>query len=318
MPLRSLMLLAALVVSAPLVAGYFGWLHPALDSFSHFRLHLGVLLALVGVAMLLCQRWLKGLLALLLAAGSVAGTYGRWEFPARAEAGQTNGPTYRLLQLNVHPRNRTPEAVIALIGRISPDIVVLQETSGLLGKQPEWLDNAFPHSFVCGSPRPHIAIFSRHPLEPTPRPACFQSALATATVNLDGRFVGLGSIHLAWPWPRRQAAQIEAMRPNLATIGETAILAGDMNAAPWSHAARQVSAHAGMTRMENIGGTWIFRVWPRQLARFGLPIDHVMSKGGVVVHDVRRLESVGSDHLPLLIEFSLSEPDRQHPSMGRI
>ena len=36
----------------------------------------------------------------------------------------------------------------------------------------------------------------------------------------------------------------------------------------------------------------------------GLPIDNVFSKGNILIHSAKRLESVGSDHLPVLIEFS--------------
>ncbi|RVD62560.1 AP endonuclease, partial [Mesorhizobium sp. M4A.F.Ca.ET.029.04.2.1] len=38
--------LAMMAFSAALVAGFFGTLHPAFDSFSHFRVHLAVLVAL--------------------------------------------------------------------------------------------------------------------------------------------------------------------------------------------------------------------------------------------------------------------------------
>jgi endonuclease/exonuclease/phosphatase (EEP) superfamily protein YafD len=37
----------------------------------------------------------------------------------------------------------------------------------------------------------------------------------------------------------------------------------------------------------------------------GLPIDHVLVKGGVMTHSIERLEDVGSDHLPILHLFSL-------------
>ena len=50
----------------------------------------------------------------------------------------------------------------------------------------------------------------------------------------------------------------------------------------------------------------------RSLRFAGLPIDQVFAKGDVVVISATTLEAVGSDHLPVLVEFSLlggTEPD---------
>ncbi|HEY4193782.1 MAG TPA: AP endonuclease, partial [Mesorhizobium sp.] len=49
---QPLILLAMLAIAAALVFGFFGALHPALDSFSHLRAHLAVLLALLALALL--------------------------------------------------------------------------------------------------------------------------------------------------------------------------------------------------------------------------------------------------------------------------
>ena len=39
---------------------------------------------------------------------------------------------------------------------------------------------------------------------------------------------------------------------------------------------------------------------------FGLPIDNVMTKGRVQVTSVKSLPSIGSDHLPLLVELTIA------------
>jgi hypothetical protein len=38
----------------------------------------------------------------------------------------------------------------------------------------------------------------------------------------------------------------------------------------------------------------------------------VFSKGNVLIHSAERLESVGSDHLPVLVEFSI-KPGNDQP-----
>lgn len=304
--MRLLILAAAIVVSVPLILGFFGRLHPALDSLAHFRAHLAILLGLFALPLVMGPLWLNGVVALGLAIAAFATTYGATSSISSAQASDnaSGAPIYRLLQLNVHPRNQTPDEVIALIRRTNPDFLALQEVAGQWPEKLDAIREAYPYDIRCQSGS--AAFFSRHPLVGGTQAECKANGdLAVATLDLDGRRLDVGSIHLKWPWPKRQPAQIEAMAPDLAVIGPTAILAGDLNATPWSKAAIDVAASSGMTRVERVGPTWIFRAWPRFLVRFGLPIDQVMSKGAVRVKSARTLESVGSDHLPTLIEFSI-------------
>ncbi|TIX39650.1 MAG: AP endonuclease, partial [Mesorhizobium sp.] len=75
---------------------------------------------------------------------------------------------------------------------------------------------------------------------------------------------------------------------------------------PWSAAVRRVAALGKLTVMPSAGPTWMYIKLPDVLRRFaGLPIDQVFSKGGVTIHSATRLEETGSDHLPVLVEFSL-------------
>ncbi|TIP34579.1 MAG: AP endonuclease, partial [Mesorhizobium sp.] len=76
---------------------------------------------------------------------------------------------------------------------------------------------------------------------------------------------------------------------------------------------------SGMTLMPSAGPTWIHRTLPDVLRRYaGLPIDQVFSKGEVAILSSARLEDTGSDHLPVLVEFTLppasNAPEDQHKS----
>jgi endonuclease/exonuclease/phosphatase (EEP) superfamily protein YafD len=70
-----------------------------------------------------------------------------------------------------------------------------------------------------------------------------------------------------------------------------------------------------MTPVGPAGPTWLYRMLPEFLRFAGLPIDRVFAKGDVIVHSVATLEAVGSDHLPVLVEFSLeaAEPQSEDP-----
>ncbi|TGS89804.1 hypothetical protein EN820_54695 [bacterium M00.F.Ca.ET.177.01.1.1] len=54
--------------SAALLAGVFGALHPAFDSFSHFRMHLSALTALLALSLLATSYRLQAVAALVFGA----------------------------------------------------------------------------------------------------------------------------------------------------------------------------------------------------------------------------------------------------------
>ncbi len=57
--------LAMMALSAALLAGFFGTFHPALDSFSHFRIHLSVLTVLLALPLLASSYRLQAVAATL-------------------------------------------------------------------------------------------------------------------------------------------------------------------------------------------------------------------------------------------------------------
>ncbi len=62
-----LILVAATLVSIPLVLSFLNSLHPAFDTFSHLRIHLAVLMGLLALPLLFTKLRREGAMILLLA-----------------------------------------------------------------------------------------------------------------------------------------------------------------------------------------------------------------------------------------------------------
>lgn len=310
-------LAATTLVSLPLVGGYLGWLHPALDSLAHFRVHLAVLLIITALPLLLVRRFrLNGLLAGIFGAAAILGVTGIPAFGTVQASYQPKdelSPVYRLLHLNLRYDNPQPGEVLSLIGRVRPDVITLNEVSAMWAEKLDLLSSAYPHRIVCtvatragGA----AAILSVRPFAEDIEARCLEGGIfALATLDLGGRPVQIGALHLRWPWPFDQAMQIENAAPLLSALADTAILAGDLNAVPWSAASRRVADAASMSPVGPAGSTWLYRSLPEFLRFAGLPLDRIFAKGDVVAHSVEKLEAVGSDHLPVLMEFSLKASD---------
>jgi endonuclease/exonuclease/phosphatase (EEP) superfamily protein YafD len=305
--------LATTAVSLPLVAGLFGWLHPAFDSLAHFRVHLAVLLIVASLPLLAGPLRRQGFLAIALGIGALAtvgGLPGLGPVHASFQPKDEASAVYRLLQMNVYYRNAEPEKLISLIGRLQPDVITLEEVSPMWIEKLSLLSAAYPHQVTCGKRSYGVAILSRRPLKESVD-CSYRGALAAAIVDFGGRHVQVAAMHLRWPWPFSQHRQIEDMQQTLGTFGETAILAGDLNATPWSNAARRVAEAGDLTQIGPLGPTWLPGGLPEALRFAGLPIDQVFAKGDVVVHSARALDEAGSDHLPILVEFSLKAAETE-------
>ncbi|WP_292577063.1 endonuclease/exonuclease/phosphatase family protein [Mesorhizobium sp.] len=333
---------AMLVFSVALVAGFFGTLHPAFDSFAHFRAHLAVLMAFCALPLLATSFRLEAATALLFAVAAFATTSNALSVPRLwpvqaaydAEAGDQavypgdqavypgdqavypgDHAVYRLLQMNLRFNNPTPEKVLSLIGRTQPDVITLNEVSNMWKAKLGHLASAYPHRILCPYPNGvfGVALLSRRPFAAGTQPRCDgRGAMAIATVDFGGIDVDVAAMHLTWPWPRNQSQQIGGLSGEFASLGETSIMACDCNAVPWSAAVRRVADLGKLTVVPSPGPTWLYIELPDFLRFAGLPIDQVFSKGAVLIHSVSRLEDTGSDHLPLMVEFSL-RPEQKKP-----
>ena len=233
---------------------------------------------------------------------------GRSNAAAGADTGQR--AVYRLLHLNLLHDNPAPEKVLSLIGRVQPDVITLNEVSGRWVPRLQQISAMYPYAVVCDAPRRvgGVAILSRRPWAFGATGQCFERSAPSQSRPSISAVIGSRSRRCTSAGPGRSSRQRRSAR---CAIGwprspQTAVVAGDLNAATWSASVRRIEAAGGLAHVAGIGPTWLSRRLPDALRPyFGLPIDQVFVKGDVAVVSATTLEAVGSDHLPVLVEFSL-------------
>ena len=206
--MASMAFLAMLGLSVALVAGFFGTLHPAFDSFSHFRVHLAVLMALFALPLLATSFRLQAAAALVFAVAAFATTSNAlprlWQVQAAYVGKPADQPIYRLLQMNLRYDNPTPKKVLSLIGRINPDVITLDEVSEMWTTELGYITSAYPYRILCPYPNGvfGVALLSRRPFVAGSESWCERrGAMAIAKVDFGGTTVEVAAIHLSWPWP---------------------------------------------------------------------------------------------------------------------
>jgi len=316
-----LALAATGIVALPLIGGFFARLHPAFDSLAHFRVHLAILLLIAAIPLLFLRgfRW-NGILSTALATGALLSVVGiSWIAGPSAQAAlkpkDETAAVYRLLHLNLRYDNPEHGKVLSLIGRLMPDVVTLNEVSPAWAEKIALLAGSYRYRVVChiDNHAGGVAILALRPFAEGEGQCLAGGIFATAKLDLGGHAVEVGAMHLHWPWPFDQANQIEDLAPLLGAMGDTAILAGDLNATPWSAASARVAEAAGMTPFGPAQPTWLYRKLPEYLRFAGLPIDRIFARGDVEILSVETLEAVGSDHLPVLVEFSVVPEEGPSP-----
>lgn len=324
--------LATAIVTAVLTgAGYFGAVHPALDTIGHLRAHLAVAAVATGIiAILLARGAGRRVTAALAAAAGVAAfvSVASFMLPASGSAtAATGAPVYTLLQMNV----RFDADLAAAVERIEaerPDVLTVQEVTPEMSPVFEALARSYPHQIVCPDWMPvgGTMILSRRPVIPG-RDACRPYGRhIEARIDFDGAAVTIFAEHLAWPWPHDQQDEVTSLVETLTSIAPPAIIAGDFNAAPWSDAVQRYAAASRTTPVRGIGPSWLPYELPAVLRPWlGLPLDNILVSDGIEVVSAGRLTATSSDHLPLLLRFRLTArsgdgsepPDTSAPGAAR-
>ena len=271
-----MLLIAALIALA-------GRLHPVGDSVAAFALHLGagavLLYALCWLAGAVTAERLTGLAAVLLLAPVL------WS--AMTGAGDPGARGVTLYQHNVLWSNPTPDAVVDQLRGSDADIVVLQEVMRPAARLRQDLAALYPHITECGRPGlDRNAVLSRFAI------LAQECGMDWTRATLDTPLgpVHVVSVHLKWPWPHGQRDSVARVVAGLPQDGLPVILAGDMNAAPWSAAVGMLAEASGTRRARGVRLTFSD---PR--FRPGLPIDHVLVPEGWGAR-ATMLGAAGADH----------------------
>ncbi len=308
--------LLPILFSVPLVLGFFGSFHPALDAFAHFRLHLAVLMVVSAIPALFFGLWREGLMAIVLALTALATILVSSPAPS-AEAGAAaavpaSHPEYKLLQLNLRYDNRSPSEVIRLIAREAPDVMTLQEVSNDWRPRLKAIEARYPYTLYCPN-RSHIggvAILSRRPFALGTTPQCVGSLIGLARIDFGGRSAIITALHLDWPWPYSQPRNVKMIVPYFERLQGPIIIAGDFNAASWSQTVRNIAAASKTQSVEGLRPSWFAIGMPDFVTQWiGLPLDHILTSDKIVNPRVETLPKAGSDHLPMLLRFSIGGVD---------
>lgn len=301
------------IVTALTLAGFLGRAWWRFDLMAHFRLQYLLCLWAVALGLAALRRFrLAGLAVLvsLINLALVAPLY-----LGSPHDGPGRGPgegrmRLRAVSVNVSRSNKNHEAVRGLVRREDPDFLLVMEFT------ERWLDDlsdltsTYPH--VIGRPRAGhfgIALFSKHPFASADIEHIGPKGLPSivARVDLGDRELTLIGTH---PRPPTSPNGARARNAHLAAIAERVrpleppvLLLGDLNVTPFSPYFHRLLDESGLR--DSSPGHGYQPTWPTYAPGFLIPIDHCLYSPGIRIADRRIGPDIGSDHLPLIVDFEL-------------
>lgn len=236
-----------------------------------------------------------------------------------------NRPALKILTANVLMTNRDAHALLALVEKYQPDVLVALETDAWWQAQLDVLESdrhGMPYAWQLKCPQDNLYgmhVYSRLPL----KDAMIQYLVAEGIPSMHFR-VALASgdevvMHCLHPMPPSPTEDDESTNRDgeLVAVGHCAararyptIVTGDLNDVAWSRTTRLFMKVSGL--LDPRRGRGMFNTFHAGIPFLRWPLDHVFHSRDFTLVRMQRLPHIGSDHFPILAELALN------PRVGRL
>jgi len=309
--IRAGLLLAAFGSAALSLMALGGRISPLLDIASHFALP-GLLASVLAwvLALLVTRKGERSALWLAVVGTLCWGLLLAPDYAARltAKRAPAGEQTIKIVQFNLWAVNSDRAGSSAWILAQDPDVVVLEEVSGISDKIVRRLAERYPYAHSCADPSPCSTMILSKAQPLASGGQIFPGGPSNLTwVSLQGPGgpYSLIGVHQSWPYPiADQPAQTAAVADTLKRFDPAGVIvAGDFNSTPWSAALKKQDRLFGLNRLTHALPTFPARVFGRRSFAFPaplLPLDHVYAGRDWKVVSLKRGPRLGSDHYPLV------------------
>jgi len=294
------------------VAGFAGRLWWVLDLASHFRVQYVLVLSVLCLILVLIRHGRFAVLSSVFALLNLMLVLPLFWGSARSSSSSSS--TARAMMMNVNTSNTNYSIALAVIKSYAPDFLFVEEVDRRWMAELQQLDVEYPYSI--SRPREDnfgIAFYSKRPFVTSDILDVGQAGTPSVLVRfeLEGLdFFILGTHTL----PPVNAAYARFRDIHLAEIPEVVksldrplLLLGDLNATRWSHSFRRLIRDSGLS--DGARGRGYQPTWPAGMLPLLIPIDHCLHSPGIQILNMQIGPAVGSDHYPVIVDFSLRVGD---------
>jgi endonuclease/exonuclease/phosphatase (EEP) superfamily protein YafD len=301
---------ATYVLAIATAASFAGRLHWTCDLATHFRAQYAAGGLLLAFGLIACRHFRASLAPLALGLVNV------WFlvpfYLQHDEPGAMPPPEaarLKIVSLNVYAGSKSYDEVLGYLREAQPDFVLFTEMTHAWQKQLQPLEAEYPEQHFA--PRDGafgIALIAKPKLSDVRIDLLGGQNYVRATCEIDGRPLTLFGVHPFPPMGARASTMrndsFAALNKHLRETKGPVITVGDFNSTSWSPYFADLLE--GTRLRDSRLGRGIQPSWstthPLPLR---IPIDHMLVSPEVHIFERRLGPAVGSDHLPVEMEFSL-------------
>ena len=222
-----------------------------------------------------------------------------------------------ILTANVLTPNREAEALLDLVRKYEPDILVTLESDQWWQEYLNSLEPDMPYTIKCPLDNLYgMHVYSRLPLENATVDYLVEKDVPSmhALVRMrSGDQLCIHFLHPAPPSPTENPesaerdAELVVVARSVADSDEPIIVTGDLNDVAWSPTTRLFRKLSGL--LDPRVGRGMYNTFHAKYPFARWPLDHLFHSHHFTLRSIRRLPPIGSDHFALLTELSYA-PER--------
>jgi len=212
--------------------------------------------------------------------------------------------------MNLNDSNGNTREVLESIGQFSPDVLLLEEVTPKWAHELEILKETYP--YCIAKPQDGcfgIMMLSKYPLEHGQVVQIGNAGVPSIIAEMYSP-QGVVSIIGTHPLPPIGAEYANYRNNQLAALPAVVkeqkhpvLLIGDLNVTPWSpYFTHLISESELKNSMTGFGHQ---PSWPSTMFFMRIPLDHMLHSDGIIIHNRMIGHNVGSDHLPVIVDFSM-------------
>ncbi|MFK8079774.1 MAG: endonuclease/exonuclease/phosphatase family protein [Granulosicoccus sp.] len=227
---------------------------------------------------------------------------------------QTSLGNIRILSSNVLTHNRNAQALLDLVHKHKPDILITLESDHWWQEQLDTLDQ-YPHRVQCPLDNLYgMHVYSQLKLENPRIEFLVEPDKPSMSMDISLNEHQQTKLYVAHPAPPAPDENTESterdveliiIAKEVALLTTPVIVAGDLNDVAWSATTRLFREISGLK--DPRVGRGMFNTFNACHWFIRWPLDHVFVSKHFKLHQLQRLPHIGSDHFPLLVEFALTE-----------
>ena len=306
------------------IVGFMGQLWWVFDLASHFRPQYFIVLVILVVFFAKAKKWKStgvgivcGLVNFMLISPYIGNTNSVTE---------VDRPKIRILSMNLSHTNSSYKKAKLIIKKTQPSVLILQE----LGNS--WEDvlgetlTKFPYSvklpvnatygysslpkfllpLFIPKEKLFIGVFSHLPFE---RIMTDQSdSYIRGSFKFKEKMFTLFGVHLTSPIGKVRTdarnKQLKSLVEEIQTNNQPTVVVGDFNITPWSLYFQDFIQKSQLRDTRK--GLGFYPTWLAKFPPLSIPIDHSLTSDGIEVGSFSLGPSFGSDHLPMILDFSIN------------